>query len=116
VLLNADDRFVVFGSGDEVQLTFDPVGLPPLPHGWKRDYFFHADGYEKDMDFYAADGLFVDPLPFHDMRQYPYKAETFPWTDVHLNDFLNYNTRFFSDVPQSSYSFHYGERRTKGSR
>src|SRR5205085_8210152 len=50
LLLNADDRFVVFGSGDEVQLTFDPVGLPPLPQGWTRDYFFHADGYEKSMD------------------------------------------------------------------
>jgi tetratricopeptide (TPR) repeat protein len=116
LLLDSDDRFVVFGSGDEVQLTFDPASLPLLPQGWKRDYLFFADGYEKDMDFYAADGLFVDPLPFHNMRQYPYKTETFPWSDVHLNDLLNYNTRFFSDVPPSSYSFHYGERRTKGSR
>jgi Flp pilus assembly protein TadD len=116
LLLDSDDRFVVFGSGDEVQLTFDPVSLPPLPHDWKRDYFFLADGYEKDMDFYAADGPFVDPLPFHSMRQYPYKTEAFPWNEVHLNDLLNYNTRFFSDVPPSSYSFHYGERRPKGGR
>ena len=29
---------------------------PRLPHGWVRDYFFVANGYEKDMDFYASDG------------------------------------------------------------
>jgi Flp pilus assembly protein TadD len=116
LLLDSDDRFVVFGSGDEIQLTFDPAGLPPLPPGWKRDYFFLADGYEKDMDFYAADGLFVDPLPFHNMRQYPYTIETFPWNEMRLNDLLNYNTRFFSDVPPSSYSFHYREHQPKGRR
>ena len=113
LVANSDDRFVVFGSGDEIQLEFDPTSLPPLPGGWKRDYFFLADGYEKDMDFYAADGLFVDPLPFHSMKQYPYNAETFPWDEVHLNDVLNYNTRFFSGTPPKSYSFHYGERRSK---
>ena len=59
------------------------------------------------MDFYAADGLFVDPLPFHSMKQYPYNAETFPWDEGHLNDVLNYNTRFFSGAPPKSYSFHY---------
>src|SRR5438270_45255 len=49
LLLNSDDRFVVFGSGDELQLEFDPAHLPELPANWKRDYFFFADGYEKDM-------------------------------------------------------------------
>ncbi len=112
LVANADDRFVVFGSGDEIQLEFDPTNLPSLPSGWKRDYFFLADGYEKDMDFYAADGLFVDPLPFHSMKQYPYDPEAFPWSDVHLNDVLNYNTRFFSGAPPKSYSYHYGERRS----
>src|SRR5262249_54071369 len=82
LLLNSDDRFVVFGSGDEVQLEFDPARLPALPRGWKRDYFFFADGYEKDMDFYAAAGDFVNPLPFHRMREYPYSQEGFPQDDV----------------------------------
>ena len=67
-----DDRLVVFGSGDEVALDFDPSKLPALPGGWSRDYFFVANGYEKDMDFYAYDFSSVDPLPFRDMNGYPY--------------------------------------------
>jgi hypothetical protein len=107
LLLNSDDRFVVFGSGDEVQLEFDPARLPALPEGWKRDYFFFADGYEKDMDFYAAEGDLVYPLPFHRMNEYPYSKGIFPQDETHLNDLLNYNTRFFSGAPSASYRFHY---------
>ena len=64
LLESVDDKFVVFGSGDEVALDFDPAKLPGLPRGWVRDYFFVANGYEKDMDFYAYRGDTVDPLPF----------------------------------------------------
>ena len=112
LLLNSDDRFVVFGSGDEVQLEFDPAHLPALSHGWKRDYFFFADGYEKDMDFYAAEGDFVNPLPFHRMREYPYSQESFPQDDAHLGDVLNYDTRFFSGTPAASYSFRYAKKQS----
>jgi Flp pilus assembly protein TadD len=112
LLLNSDDRFVVFGSGDEAQLDFDPAHLTPLPRGWKRDYFFFADGYEKDMDFYAAEGDFVYPLPFHSMSKYPYSSESAPLDDAHLKDLLNYDTRFFSGAPTASYSFHYPVRKS----
>ena len=113
LLLNSDDRFVVFGSGDEVQMEFDPTRLPALPKGWKRDYFFFADGYEKDMDFYAADGDFVDPLPFHRMSEYPYPGAGPLQDNVHVNDALNYDTRFFSGAAAASYSFRYGKHGTK---
>ena len=73
-----DDKLVVFGSGDEVALDFDPAKLPALPTGWVRDYFFVANGYEKDMDFYAYRGDTVDPLPFREMRAYPYPGQSFP--------------------------------------
>src|SRR5215471_15052860 len=86
LLLNVDDRLVVFGSGDELQLEFNPWQLPVLPPGWKRDYFFFVDGYEKDMDFYAAAGDFVSPLPFHGMNQYPYAQDQYPKDNVHLED------------------------------
>ncbi|HEV3040983.1 MAG TPA: FG-GAP-like repeat-containing protein [Candidatus Angelobacter sp.] len=110
LLLKSDDRFVVFGSGDEVQLEFDPAFLPPLPKGWKRDYFFFADGYEKDMDFYAAEGDFVNPLPFHRMSGYPYSTENDLQDSHQIGDLLNYDTRFFSGLASGSYRFRFPER------
>jgi Tfp pilus assembly protein PilF len=110
-LLNlVDDKFVVFGSGDEVALDFDPATLPALPRGWVRDYFFIANGYEKDMDFYAYRGDAVDPLPFRKMRTYPYPGQSFPTDAEHLNYLLEYNTRFMSGNEASGYSFHYPDR------
>jgi tetratricopeptide (TPR) repeat protein len=107
LLLKSDDRLVVFGSGDEIQVEFDPARLPPLAKDWKRDYLFFVDGYEKDMDFYAAEGDFVNPLPFHRMSEYPYSKDGYLQDDVHLNDLLNYDTRFFSGAPPASYRFLY---------
>ena len=103
-----DDRFVVFGSGDEVQIDFDPANLPALPAGWKRDYIFFADGFEKDMDFYAAEGTTVAPLPFHSMRSYPYRgAEHFPDDPGHLQYRLEYNDRHESGSWPRSFQFEY---------
>jgi hypothetical protein len=111
-LLDAiDDKFVVFGSGDEVALDFDPAKLPALPRGWVRDYFFVANGYEKDMDFYAYHGDTVDPLPFRDMRTYPYPGQSFPTDADRLNYLLEYNTRFMSGNEASGYSFQYPDPR-----
>lgn len=108
LLTRLDDQLAVFGSGDEVQLDFDPSKLPALPSGWVRDYFFAAYGYEKDMDFYAADGDFVAPLPFLSMKDYPYlPKQSFPLDDVHLNYLLEYNTRHMSGNEQRGYSFDY---------
>ena len=59
------------------RLDFDPATLPALPRGWVRDYFFIANGYEKDMDFYAYRGDTVDPLPFREMETYPYPGQGF---------------------------------------
>ncbi len=93
-----DDHFAIFGSGDAIELDFDPRQLPPLADGWVRDYFFFADGYEKDMDFYASDGLTVDPLPYKEMGIYPYPAEHgFLRDKADVDYVLDYNTRFFSD-------------------
>jgi Flp pilus assembly protein TadD len=107
LLDSLDDKFAVFGSGDEVALDFDPSKLPALPQGWVRDYFFVANGYEKDMDFYAYRGDSVEPLPYHDMGTYPYPGKSFPADSEHLNYLLEYNTRFMSGNEASGYSFHY---------
>ena len=112
LLTATDDKLVVFGSGDEVQLDFDPSNLPALPKGWVRDYFFAANGYEKDMDFYAAEGNYVAPLPFLSMGEYPYTPkQSFPLDDAHLNYLLEYNTRHMSGNEQRGYWFDYGEQR-----
>jgi hypothetical protein len=108
LLTATDDKLAVFGSGDEVSLDFDPSKLPALPQGWVRDYFFAANGYEKDMDFYAAEGNYVAPLPFLSMGQYPYSPKkSFPLDDAHVNYLLEYNTRHLSGNEQRGYWFDY---------
>jgi len=108
LLTSLDDQLVVLGSGDEVALDFDPSQLPSLPKGWVRDYFFVANGYEKDMDFYAYDFTSVDPLPFSTMTRYPYPSDkSFPLDDAHLNYLLEYNTRYMSGNEPRGYRFDY---------
>jgi hypothetical protein len=109
LLAGFDDKLAVFGSAEEVQLEFDPSKLPPLPRGWTRDYFFFANGYEKDMDFYAAHGDTVWPLPFRAMGTYPYPGRSFPMDDAHLNYMLKYNTRQVSGNEPKGYWFDYRE-------
>jgi hypothetical protein len=111
LLKSFDDKLVVFGSGEEVQLDFDPSKLPPLSKGWTRDYFFQANGYEKDMDFYAADGSTVEPLPFRHMGTYPYHGKSFPSDPEHLDYMLRYNTRFMSGNEPRGYSYNYAKPR-----
>jgi hypothetical protein len=106
LITSSDDRLAVFGSGDQIALDFDPAKLPALPKGWTRDYFFLANGYEKDMDFYAFKGDTVDPLPFRAMETYPYAEGKYP-LDQHMNDLLNYNTRHMSGNESHGYSFNY---------
>jgi tetratricopeptide (TPR) repeat protein len=112
LLTATDDKLAVFGSGDEVGLDFDPSHLPALPKGWVRDYFFAANGYEKDMDFYAAEGNYVAPLPFLSMGEYPYPAKkSFPLDDAHVNYLLEYNTRHMSGNEQRGYWFDYSDQK-----
>ena len=110
LLTSLDDKLVVFGSGDEVALDFDPAKLPALPKGWVRDYFFDANGYEKDMDFYAYDFTRVDPLPFSTMSGYP-SDKSFPLDDAHLNYLLEYNTRYMSGHESPGFRFNYPSRK-----
>ena len=108
LLVGSDDRFVVFGSGEGVRLDFDPRTLPGLPAGWTRDYFFYADGFEKDLDFYAADAFTVEPLPHHSLLPYPYPAgKDYPNDPEHLSYELEYNTRARSDRMPPSLRYQY---------
>jgi len=103
-----DDRSVVFGSGEEIAAEFDASGLPALPAHWKRDYFFYANGYVKDMDWWDASPYTVAQLPFHGMSAYPYRASEKPADDASRLDYeLNWNDRFDSGAPVRSYRFQY---------
>lgn len=94
---SSDNEYVIFGSGDEVAVKFDPARLPVLPPHWVRDYFFYADGFAKDMDFYAEHGATVSPLPFHTLLPYPYpNGMDYPLDEQHLKYLLEYNTRAVS--------------------
>jgi thioredoxin-like negative regulator of GroEL len=104
----SDDQYVIFGSGDEVAIEFDATHLPDLPAGWTRDYFFYADGFAKDMDFYAAHGDTVSPLPFHTLTPYPYpEGAGYPSDDPHLQWQIEYNTRGVAGPAGSVYRFEY---------
>jgi tetratricopeptide (TPR) repeat protein len=98
LLQSPDEKFAVFGSGEGIKLEFDPAKLPVLPAGWVRDYFFYANGFEKDLDFYAAHAFTVEPLPRHGLASYPYpEGQGYPADDDHLRYQLEYNTRTRSD-------------------
>jgi tetratricopeptide (TPR) repeat protein len=103
-----DDRYAIFGSGEEIAVDFDATKLPALPAHWKRDYFFYANGYVKDMDWWDASPFTVAQLPFHKMSTYPYPAsEKFPDDAGALDYELDWNDRWDSGEPVRSYRFDY---------
>jgi tetratricopeptide (TPR) repeat protein len=108
LLREPDDRFVVFSSGEGVKLDFDPRKLPALPASWVRDYFFYANGFEKDLDFYAAHAFTVEPLPRHSLLSYPYpEGKEYPGDAEHLRYQLEYNIRQRSDRMPSTLRYQY---------
>jgi hypothetical protein len=72
LLRSTDDRFVIFGPGDDLEVRFDARSLPPLPEGWKRSCVLRTWGYCKDCAPFTATGDTVGPLPFRAMSTYPY--------------------------------------------
>jgi Tfp pilus assembly protein PilF len=108
LMKKTDDEYVIFGSGDEVSVAFDATHLPDLPSGWTRDYFLYANGFAKDMDFYAAHGDTVTPLPFHTTVPYPYPdGIAYPEDKQHLDYMLNYNTRGVAGPAGETFRFDY---------
>jgi len=111
LLTGVDNKFAIFGSGEELAPEFDPKALPPLPPHWKRDYFFYANGYVKDMDFYDASPFTVSQLPFHEMSAYPYPAnEAFPSDAESVEYQLEWNDRFDNGAPAHAFRFDYQRR------
>jgi hypothetical protein len=94
LLRDADDRFVIFGPGDELTVRFDAGALPELPAGWTRSFVLHTWGYCKDCAPFTATGETVEPLPFRSMRGYPYGPdEGYPRDRLHEDYRRRFNTR-----------------------
>jgi Flp pilus assembly protein TadD len=108
LLKSIDEAFVVFGSGEDIDLEFSTAALPPLRPGWKRDYFFYANGFVKDMDFYEGSPFTVADMPFHGMTTYPYPAsEHYPQDEQRMQYELEWNDRFDSGRGAQHYGFRY---------
>jgi tetratricopeptide (TPR) repeat protein len=108
LLKTMDDHYVIFGSGEEIDAEFAGATLPSLPAGWKRDYFFYANGFVKDMDFYEASPFTVAQMPFHGMSAYPYPAsEHYPDDPKSLVYQLEWDDRFESGDKMQRFQFDY---------
>jgi hypothetical protein len=108
LLRRQDDEYVIFGSGDEIDAEFGDASLPALPPHWKRDYFFYANGYVKDMDFYEALPFTVAQMPFHGMSSYPSPDVERPPEDQRILSYrLEWNDRFESGNRRQLFQFHY---------
>jgi hypothetical protein len=100
LLRERDDRFVIFGPGDEVTVRFDARKLPPLPAGWTRSFVLRTWGYCKDGGPFTAHGDTVEPLPFAAMSNYPYGPdEHYPRTPSHDDYRRRFNTRRVGSAP-----------------
>ena len=111
MLKSVDESFVIFGSGEDIDVEFSTASLPPLAPGWKRDYFFYANGFVKDMDFYEASPFTVADMPFHGMSTYPYPAsEHYPQDEQRMQYEMEWNDRFDSGRGVQQYAFHYKPR------
>ena len=94
LLQERDDRFVIFGPGDEITVKFDARKLPPLPARWKRSFVLRTVGYSKSSGPFIETGDTIEPLPFQKMSQFPYGPdENYPRTPRHKEYRKRYNTR-----------------------
>jgi hypothetical protein len=94
LLGKADDMYVIFGKGEEIEVRFDANRLPALPEGWSRSWVLRFTGWCKGQELYTAHGWTVEPLPFLGMSHYPYRAdEKYPDDEAHREYRRTWNTR-----------------------
>lgn len=103
LLRAADDMYVVMAPGDEATIEFDAASATSLRPGWKRDFLLYTDGWIKDSDLNTAFGTTVEPLPFHDVKSYPYQpGEAYPADSIRARYRREYNTRIVAPAGSRS--------------
>ncbi|HMF10810.1 MAG TPA: CRTAC1 family protein, partial [Gemmataceae bacterium] len=94
LLRAVDDRFVIFGPGDEISVAFAAKALPKLSAGWKRSFVLRSWGYTKSCSPFVAHADTIEPLPFKAMSNYPCGPnEHYPADAEHEEYRRKYNTR-----------------------
>jgi hypothetical protein len=94
LLERTDDEFVLFSSGDAIDLRFDASAIAPPKPGMARTFLLRLDGWAKDADPNTTTSQTVEPLPFHSMSGYPYgRDEHYPDDETHRNYRAEWNTR-----------------------
>jgi tetratricopeptide (TPR) repeat protein len=63
----ADQGLALIAGGDELTLEFSATNLPPIPAGYRREFFLWTVGWDKDADFHVATGDRIEPLPWAGM-------------------------------------------------
>ena len=95
LLEKIDDRYVIMNAGDEIALTFRAPADPPP--GWKRDFIWVSDGWEKDGDFntrFSQNGA-AAAVPRHDrLRDAARPTGGRPRLPRHPDDWKKYHTRY----------------------
>ena len=102
-----DDKFAIFGSGDEIVLRFDQTAKGPK--GTSRRYLLYSNGYYKSLSNRNVSPT-VEPLPFAGMSNFPYdeSLEGYPQDSDHLDYIGGYNTRMESGIRKESRTFQLG--------
>ncbi len=94
LLEKSDNMYVIANAGDEMTIEFEVDPLPELKNGWKRDFLIYSVGWVKDGDMNTAHGQTVEPLPFHEMSEYPYPEEEYFPSDYEYQRYMEtYNVR-----------------------
>ena len=74
-------------------VSFDPP-RSDIPPGWKRDFFLHCVGWDKDADLNTILGQSTEPMPFNGMTRYPYTDNDKNWKTSEFREyFSDYQTR-----------------------
>jgi hypothetical protein len=90
LLTDVDDKFVIFGGGDELTLRFQPPTGSAEGH---RAYVFLWNGYYKTLKEDTPHT--VEPLPLAAMSNFPYPdTESYPTDAEHDAYWAEWNTRY----------------------
>jgi tetratricopeptide (TPR) repeat protein len=95
LLEKIDDRYVIMNAGDEIAMRFAVPEEPPS--GWKRDFVWVSDGWEKDGNLNTRFSKTVLPLPYHGMTAYdkpPGRLEDDPVYRRFPDDWKKYHSRY----------------------